>query len=101
MTWFRCGGSNKPDEYIYNIGPCAFNTGYIPKITTKIIFKAIPTLYAFNSTSSYNTMFGYSPNGDGNKYILQEVIITQHYVVEELRYLEQIHGLFHLTIIYG
>jgi len=73
MAWYRCiGGGSSPtptaEAYIYNVGQCAFNTGYIPKTTTEIRMKAIPTLYSFNSTSGYNTMFGSCPNGDANKY---------------------------------
>ena len=68
MAWYRCGGGNKPDEYIYNTGPCAFNTGYVPNANTKIIMKALPTYYNMNGTSTNNTMFGAVPNGDSNKY---------------------------------
>ena len=71
MNYFRCGGGGskkQPEGCIYNFGPCAFNTGYIPNANTKIIMKAVPSLNVYNNTSGYITMFSSTPNGDGNKY---------------------------------
>lgn len=70
MNYFRCGGGSKKQSegFIYNTRPCAFNTGYVPNANTKIIMKALPTYYTMNGTSSYNTMFASTPNGDANKY---------------------------------
>lgn len=59
MAWYRCGGESKPESYIYNIGKCAFNTGYTPKINTKIKMKAVPS---YASQSSYGYMFSSNPN---------------------------------------
>lgn len=69
MNWFRCiGGGSSPtpqvaEAYIYNVGQCAFNTGYTPKTTTKVIMKASPVLSNLNSIAYNNPyFFGTVPN---------------------------------------
>ena len=48
MAWYRCGqsGGSQPvpvpaENFIYNIGATAFNTGHIHTANTKVVFKAI------------------------------------------------------------
>ena len=66
MAWYRCGVEPKPESYIYNIGNCAFNTGYVPKANTKIVMKAVPNIV--NICSSWNYLFCANPNGNQTRW---------------------------------
>lgn len=71
MTWYRCqngngGGGNTAEDYIYNVGSAAFNTGYTHTADTKIVFKAVLIDQANLAGSGFGCVFG--ARKDGSTY---------------------------------
>lgn len=59
MAYFRSypkSSSPTYENYIYNVGYCAFNTGYIHTSNTKIVFKAI--IESWKSGADWQNAFG-------------------------------------------
>lgn len=76
MAWIRSNkkqsspGPTPPtyENYIYNVGTCAFNTGYIHKANTKIRMKAV--IESWKAGADWQNAFGACKNGYGNNALI-------------------------------